>query len=34
VPPLEVGFTVLDLHGGELTPQNLDEEIPATARRL
>ena len=34
VPLLEVGLPVLEFDGGELALQNLDEEVPAPARRL
>ena len=34
VPPLEVGFSVLEFHGGELAPQDRHEKVAAPARRL
>jgi len=34
VLPLEVGFTVLEFHGGEFAAQNLYKKIAAPARRL
>ena len=34
VPPLEIRLSVLEFHGGELAPQDLDEEVSAPARRL
>ena len=34
MPPLEVGFAVFELDGGELPLQHRDEEVPAAAGRL
>ena len=34
VPPLEVGLPELEFDGGELAPQDPDEEVAAPARRL
>ena len=34
VPPLKVGLPELEFDGGELALQDLNEEVPAPARRL
>ena len=34
VPLLEIGLAVFEFHGGELAPEDLDEEVAVPARRL